>query len=353
MYSKKTTLKEIAKEADVGRATLARYLKDPDSVKLKTRQKITKILMKYRYFSQNTSSLSYKQRVTYFRPKSESHFLHSLEKSLLSYCALAGIIGKVFYLSSNEDILISQLKKAAEESDILIFSIPHTPKIKHYLELFIQQGKKIITLISDIPGLSKSTFIGIDNVAAGRCAAHMALSYAQNKDPNILILAGDLLLDDHKFRQLGFLQYLEQNNVTKTPNILDCKETRANLDGKVIEAIKDCRSLEIIYSTPMLNERLYRILEKIDRNPRPIVITHELTRASRQGLIDGYFDLVIMQDVDEIAHRTLQVIQALNSGFPLENNKIIWNKIHLITIENMPFDNGRQFLDHLGINHVF
>ncbi len=352
MRSKKPILKDIAIEAGVGRATLARYLKDPHSVKLKTRQKITKVLMKYDHFFQANNPLSYKQTMTYFRPVSKNHFLHSLEKALLSYCTLAGISGKVFYLSSDENTLISQLKKAAKESDILIFSIPHTPKIRYYLELFAQQGKKIITLISDIPGVSKNAFIGIDNVAAGRCAAHMALSYTQKPDPNILILAGDLLLDDHKFRQLGFLQYLEQHNITKTPEILDCKETLANLDEKVIQTIKNHQPLDVIYSTPMLNERLYKILKKLHLTPRPIVISHELTHASRQGLIDGYFDLIIMQDVDEIAHKTLQVIQALNSGIPLENNKVIWNKIHLITIENMPFDNNQHLLDHLSLNQM-
>ncbi len=352
MRSKQPTLKDIAREADVGRATLARYLRDPDSVKLKTRQKITKVLLKYNHFFQNSAHLSYEQKVTYFRPISESHFLQSLEKALLSYCSLAGITAKVFYLSAHEDTLIAQIKKAVKESDILIFSIPHTPKIKHYLELFVQQGKKIITVISDISGLSKNAFIGIDNVAAGRCAAHMALSYSAKENPNILILAGDILLDDHKFRQLGFLQYLEQNNIRQTPEILDCKETRANLDEVVIEAIKSYERLDIIYSTPMLNERLYRILKKLNLKRRPIVITHELTKASRKGLMDGYFDLIIMQDADEIAHKTVQVIQALNSGLPLGNNRVIWNKINLITIENMPFDNDQHFLSHLTQNQM-
>ncbi len=353
MRSKGPTLQEMADEAGVGRATLARYLKEPSSVKKQTQQKIAKIMLKHERHLQSPTHFAHKLKVTYFRLSSRSHFLRSLENALLSQCAMMGIIGNVFTLSSHEDTLISQLNKAAEDCDILILSIPHTPKIRHHLEIFIQQGKKIISLISDIPGLSESNFIGIDNIAAGRVAAHMALSYCGKTNPHILILAGDVLLDDHKFRQLGFLQYLEQKNIAHTPHILDSKENLANLEEYLVKKIQSYQNLDIIYSTPMLNALLLNVIKKARLDPKPYIVTHEFTPASKQGLIEGIFDLVIMQDVEEIAQKTIQVIQALNAHFPIENNRITWNKIHLITVENMPQNMHLPFEDHFNKKRAY
>ncbi len=350
MRSKKPTLKDMAQEAGVGRATLARYLKDADSVKLKTRQKITKILLKYNELPHFSPSLGKKQKVVYFRVLSENSFLLSLEQTLLSHLSLAGIEGRSICLSNREDMMISQIKKASEDSDILIFTIPHSPKVRYYLELLAQQGKKIITLISDIPSLSRAAFVGIDNMAAGRCAAHMALKFCKKQNPNILILAGDILLDDHKFRQLGFMQYLEQNQVSEFPKIIDCKETRHNLEAYVMENIQNIKDLDIIYSTPMRNQILYKILKKLNLNPKPVVITHELSFWAKEGLMNGFFDLVIMQDVEEIAYQSLQIIQSLIAGFPLEKNIVVWNKIHLITMENMSFNHFHHIRDYFTKN---
>src|SRR5258707_515698 len=82
------------------------------------------------------------------------------------------------------------------------------PNIKTLRDIARAAGKKVITLISDVPSSRRCHYVGIDNIAAGRTAGALVGRLTGGRAGKIAVVAGSQDLRDHAERVLGFRQVI-------------------------------------------------------------------------------------------------------------------------------------------------
>jgi LacI family transcriptional regulator len=83
------------------------------------------------------------------------------------------------------------MRQAAEEADALIVVAPRHPLIEDALEK-IGRAKPLIALVTDLPGITRLAYVGLDNPVAGRVAGDLMGRLAGREG------AGGVVVSEHR-----------------------------------------------------------------------------------------------------------------------------------------------------------
>ena len=189
-----------------------------------------------------------------------------------------------------------------------------------------------MTLVSDLPGSARRHFVGIDNFAAGRTAASLMGRFT--RPGPIGLIAGSLGLADHHQRREGFEAVLK----AEFPG----HHIVGPLEGFDDDARTEAAARELleqplcgIYNFGAGNAGLIRALDRSKQAGKLRVVAHELTGATRAGLMNGAIDAVIDQNPDGEIAAALGVAQALALGQQSER-ELAPIEIGLYLRDNLP-----------------
>jgi LacI family transcriptional regulator len=88
---------------------------------------------------------------------------------------------------------------------------PDLPPVKLAINELVRAGVHVVTLLSDVAGSMRETYIGADNRAAGRTAGLLLARMAQTSKRNTLLLASQATRMSAEIeRRIGFAQVLEE-----------------------------------------------------------------------------------------------------------------------------------------------
>src|SRR3546814_16876208 len=81
------------------------------------------------------------------------------------------------------------------------------PKVREAVAELADQGIPSVTLVSDLSHSRRSAYVGLDNRAAGRTAAHLIGRFLgpARRGAKVAMLAGSLSYRAHEEREAGFL----------------------------------------------------------------------------------------------------------------------------------------------------
>jgi LacI family transcriptional regulator len=190
------------------------------------------------------------------------------------------------------------------------------PAVHEALQRLRELGVAIVTLVSDLPNADRDHFSGIDNLAAGRTAGSLMGRFLSGRSGEIAVVAGSMLVGDHRDRLEGFRKSLSELNASL--EILPAMEGQDDPD-KVHALVADVLSRDAqlvgIYSLGAGNRGLIRALrERAPTTSNPVVIAHELTPHTRAALQSGLIDAVLNQDAGHEVRSAIRVLKARADG---------------------------------------
>ncbi len=304
MPSSLPTLLDVARLAGVSPATVDRVLHRRPGVRHATLQRVMKAAAELEYLPQAqlyAAMAPPPMRLLFILPDRSSRFLQMLGEWVRHSqepwapfnvgCRVAPVD------SFDPDALARILRRRGRQSDGVAFIALEDPKVRDAVAELAERGIPSVTLVSDLTHSRRAAYVGLDNRAAGRTAAHLIARFVGPSRPaRIALIAGSLSYRAHEEREAGFLSlFAEQYPHMRVLGLREgYDDTRANY-RQTAALLKEHPDLAAIYNIGGGAEGIGQALKEGGRQHDIVFIGHGLTPDTRALLIDGSMDAVINQ----------------------------------------------------------
>ena len=322
----KPTVHDIAHAAGVSLATVDRVLNARPGVRSITREKVEQAISNLGYVRDLAAANLAKGRTYSFcfiLPANDNSFMVRLRDEVqeaIRHSAVERTQIEIIDVSAfDPGALVSAMEEVlVRKPDGVAIVAVDAPDVRLAVDRLKQAGISVVTLVSDLSASSRDHFAGIDNTAAGRTAANLMGRFLSKVDGRVAILAGSMLVRDHRERLEGFLAVLAEDfpRVAILP-VIEAQDDPATVEAMVRQTLRRYPDLSGIYSLGAGNRGLIRVLKGLDPRQRPVAIAHELTPSTREALQANLIDAVLNQDPGHEVRSAVRVLKANADGLPV------------------------------------
>jgi LacI family transcriptional regulator len=338
------TVNDIAREAGVSLATVDRVLNDRPGVRAKTVQAVTDAIHRIGYVRDLAAAnlaRSRSYRIACLLPDTQSQFLATLERALDEAAAAAVVsrteVAVLRFPAEDPHALVAMLSDLQSDgiSGIALMA-PETPQLRDAIRSLRAGGVAVVALVSDLPNTEREHFVGTDNVTAGRTAGVLMGRFLSGNPGQVMVVAQSLLSRDALERRRGFDAVLQSDfPQIEALQTLEAHGSPDLLRRAVFEMSRHAPRLRGIYVLGSGHRVLGTALADLGLMPRAVVIGHELTPYTRDGLVAGTVDALVTQNTGHLARSALRVLRAKIDRVPIDvgQEQI---RIDVVIRENLP-----------------
>jgi LacI family transcriptional regulator len=221
------------------------------------------------------------------------------------------------------EIIVKRLDAIlARGSHGVVLKAPDVPEICAAVNRLAASGIPVMTLVTDITSKGRTTYIGMDNEAAGKTAAFFMGRFAANTPLEVLVSASSRDFLGEEERISGFEQQLENlHPKVKIYKISGAYGKNHETNDAVIKALKTNPNINAVYSVGGGNRAILTAFKALERNCN-IFIGHDLDKDNRALLAVGGIDLVLHHNLDHDAINTCQEILRFHKMIPARNSAV-------------------------------
>jgi LacI family transcriptional regulator len=226
-------------------------------------------------------------------------------------------------------ILDPEMRRAA-----LILAVPDHPLVSAALRKLEAEKIPTVQIVTQISG-TRSTYVGIDNYAAGRMAG-LLMARMQRRPGKVVAVCHSQIYRVHRDRVRGFFDYLIEaggDGFEPVATLFGHDDGDRNAE-QLHEALKRWPDLAGLYNAGGANTALNEVLRRHPRGRDIFFVGHELTERSTRALREGTMDVVLDQAPEAQARRAIDLVLAgLNlHDLPVDNPPI---RFITFTAENL------------------
>nr|WP_320117124.1 LacI family DNA-binding transcriptional regulator [uncultured Marinifilum sp.] len=336
--SKRITIKEIAKKANVSIGTVDRVIHNRTGVSELTKEKIRKI-MKEGNYSSNLIARQLKLNKTYniaiLLPKINDYWNNiksGIDDGCLEYESLGFKSSYFFFDNTKLNSLESAIKEAYKINPEGIILAPtildRSPKI---IETLIEKNIPFVFVDSNINSPQKLSFIGQDAFQSGKLAA--SLLVGNNSDSYEICIVTfnrkDLLDKTNSERILGFKEYFKNlQTIIHDINITELEEVK----DKIIAQNKNIH----IFVPNSKSDQLPKSIFNLNKQNKLKLVGYDLTDTNIKLLQSGEIDYLIYQKPKLQGYLSIQCLyKHLILNMTIPKNQFI--SLDIITKENIMY----------------
>ncbi|MGP9497360.1 MULTISPECIES: LacI family DNA-binding transcriptional regulator [unclassified Halomonas] len=314
---KRPLIPDIAMAAGVSTATVDRVLNRRPGVRRVTLHRVLQAAVEVGYLGEEEVKARLGpafSKVVFLLPQGTNPYLTGLNTYVRALAEQSMEPLKVrshFIESFNPEALVQALRRYGKTSDVIIFMAIEHPKVRQVIDELVNAGKRVVTIISDLPTSNRHAYIGIDNFAAGRTAAKVMGRFCRALQGKLALVAASRAYRAHMEREMGFLALIEESFPHLT--VIGPQEGHDNRDENYHNT---CRLLEQhpdivgIYNVGGSSDGIGRALHESKRDKEICFIGHGLTPDTRSMLIEGIMDMVITQNPSAIYARAIDMVSS-------------------------------------------
>lgn len=317
------TVHDIAAAAGVSLATVDRVLNQRAGVRSVTRERVEAAISDIGYVRDMDAANLAKRRLyplVFILPSSDNSFMHALlaeaRQAVLRSGTERTTIQIIEVPAFDPAALVSALDGLAgtDIAGVALVAID-APEVREAVDRLVRAKTPVVTLVSDLTGSARHHYAGVDNIAAGRTAARLLGRFLGGRQGAVLVLAGSLLVRDHRERLEGFSAMMgeEFSALTLLP-VLEGRDDPQTVDALVSTALAGNDAIIGVYSIGAGNRGLVKALRARAVGQKLVVVVHELTENTRNALEDGLIDVVLNQDAGHEVRSAVRVLKAKADG---------------------------------------
>ena len=308
---KKVRLADIAREAEVGTATVERVLNARGNVSPKTIDKVIQAARRLGYRQPLPERYRGVLRIEVIMMRRDTPFFQRLASAFerisesLDPCIL---LHRTFADESDPLSVGRRIASPGFRRMGLIIVAPDHPEVRAKLKAAREAGQVVVQIVSRI-GDEDDLFVGIDNYAAGRTAAQLMTRMLGAREGRLVGLCHSGAYQVHRDRIRGFSDYLAQNGDQRHTfsRVLFGMDQDLRSAEMIHDALTEDPGIIGVYNAGGANEGVASVLEK---RPHGAImwVGHELTEASRSWLRSGLMDVVLDQAPEAQARRSIDIL---------------------------------------------
>ncbi len=316
------TVHDIAAAAGVSLATVDRVLNQRPGVRHVTREKVETAIRELGYVRDVAAANLAKGRtypLVFILPASDNSFMHGLNaeirQAIVRSSAERTDIRTIEVPAFDPAALVAVLEGLSREKPCGIALVAtDAPDVRAAVDRLVRERFPIVTLVSDLTGSLRHHYAGVDNIAAGRTAARLLGRFLGPRKGEIAVLAGSMLVRDHRERLEGFTTIMAEEfpDLAILP-VLEGRDDPEVAHMLVADALGNAGIIGV-YSLGAGNRGLIRALKEKAVDRVLTVIAHELTAHTRAALIDNTIDAILNQDAGHEVRSAIRVLKAKADG---------------------------------------
>lgn len=335
-------LKEIARQAGVGLATVDRVIHGRSGVRASTKRRVAQAIEE---LSRQTLETSLQGRrlsidlVMAAPDRFSSAVRNALEAQLPQLMPIAmRVRAHLGETATHEEIaaILTRIRKRG--SNGILLKAPDHPAIRDEIDACARARIPVITLVTDLQECNRLAYVGLDNHAAGQTAAWLIAGWMPPPTCtglSVLVVISSARFKGEEERERGFRDYLARHaphlriHFLGEGNGLDWQTL-----GLVEHALVTHPEIEAIYSIGGGNRAIATALNRCKRVPR-IFIGHDLDRDNLSLLADRVLTAVLHHDLNADMLLACQLLIEANRLRPTKT-EIRPSPAQIITPLNLP-----------------
>lgn len=332
-------IKEIARQAGLGTATIDRVLNNRPNVSPQTRKRVE---MALRELTAQEAQLVARGRRIYLDVVAETparfsrEIRRAAEVALRSFPAAAFRMRFQFQEIMPEAETLDALQRIAKRgSDGICLKARDTPAIRAMITALDRARIPVFTLVTDLPGSVRKGYFGLDNAAAGRIAAYLIAQSLPAQGATVLTSRSQDSFRGEADRFRAFRDMIL--NLRPQTRFIDASggagvtaATARSLDTHLAGGT----DISAVYSIGGGNAAIVRKLAEYRHRPR-VYVAHDLDRENRHLLAQGALTYVLHHDLSQDLLHLFSVAYDASLG-AASRDTTISSPIQIITPHNLP-----------------
>ena len=324
MLERRPKVADVAAHAGVSTATVDRVINGRGGVHQKTVARVEEAIRAMIERSPSLAPAS-AQRFDLVLSGERGGATKVLADAFASVVAPSGAQAEISFVETmNPNALAERLRACAQRgsSGVAVQVLDHALVREAVTEL-ARADIPVVTVLTDIAGVDRLAYFGLDNRAAGRTAGFLMARFCRNAG-KLAVVWGGQLYRSHEERESGFrsavrserpdLQWLELITGNDDPEM-----TRS----RVRDAIANHPDLVGIYCVGGGVTGAADAIEQAGLAPSLVLIGHNYNAETKPYLLSGTLHAVIHQDMTRIAAGALASLSArkpspMTEGIPVE-----------------------------------
>ena len=289
------TIRDIAKLAGVGSASVDRVLNNRPGVKAVTRNRVMAALEKLTA-EQNAPGVRQIALFCISGPAFNDQMRQAMQIANGSVPGVA-LTGHFFTTDAMEPTAFAAaLEQAGQTASGVIVVAHEHPAINGALRKLGTAGRPTVCLTTDLPSSRRDVYVGNDQYAAGSVAAQLIGQILPRVAANILLVMS-IPFRCQQDREMGFRRVLRQDfqHLTLHERVISNDDPDSTRD-LLLRYLQSTTPPAAIYNVGGANRGVGAALKLSGLADKTIFIGHELTPYSRALLEEGTMDYVISHD---------------------------------------------------------
>lgn len=332
-------IKEIARQAGLGTATVDRAINNRAHVSPQTRARVEAAIQE---LAGQEAQLAARGRRMFFdfiieAPNRFSREVREATQQVLPEIGAAVCRPRFFTqeIMTEAEVLQALARVGKRGSHGICLKVRDLPSVRRAVDALSASGIPVVTLVTDVKTPGRIGYVGLDNRSAGRTAAYLASQMLGDAPGSVLATRSNDRFAGEEERETAFTEALA---VTR-PNLRIVHMSGGSgvhhQTSRLMEQVIDRLSgLRCVYSMGGGN---HSILEALDAHGlRPdLYIAHDLDRENRALIAAGRLTFILHHDLKEDMHN---VFRAFLSHHKLMSGAVgtVASHIQIISPDNIP-----------------
>lgn len=306
----RVTLKDVARLARVGTATVERVLNGRGGVRPAVVERVVAAARTLDYPKRLPEQHRGVTRIEVLMARPDLSFLARLSKGferIASNLDSSIAVHRTFLDETNPQAMAEYISAPKLRRSALIVALPQHPLVSESLEQAAKQGVTVVQVMTRLRGLD-APYVGIDNRAAGRMAG-LLMAGLQRATGTVIALCHSQIYGVHRERVQGFSDYMAKAEASHLyfQQVAFTRDEGQEAAAVVSNLLRVFPDLAGIYSAGGDYGPLCDFLRRSGRSQDICLIGHELTDQSAKALEDGTMAAVIDQAPETQARRALDM----------------------------------------------
>lgn len=324
--SNRPTIKDVAKAAGVGTATVDRVLNGRGTVREDTMRKVAEAAHRVGYHASALIDLRLDASVPEMtfgfvlhkgKQQFYQNFASEIERAVSERRDIRGKALIRFSSSQSPDAFLEEIAAVSSRVDALASSAVNHQSITQEVQRLKARHVPVFALLNDFAQGICQNYLGLNNMQVGRLAGWMVTTSA-DAPGKLAVFVGGNRWHGHELRETGFRSFVRDTAPAFT--VLDAMvnlETRQLTYEATLELLARHPDLRGLYVAGGGMEGAIAALRETSRPRKISLVVNELTEDSRAALMDGYVTMVIATPLRRLCRDMVDMmVNAVRNGTP-------------------------------------